>query len=114
VPGRGHLLEDEVPADQQQFKALNAELARKWPVITEKGEPPADAKEWEGKTGKTRAAGALIVSADAGRRCGEPAALSDQPLVSSLFKQHVRAACIPAACRRPRVTIAGVPRKPTS
>ena len=23
------------------------------PVITEKGEPPADAKEWEGKPGKT-------------------------------------------------------------
>lgn len=44
--------EDEVPADQQQFTALNAELARKWPVIAEKGDPPADAKEWEGKPGK--------------------------------------------------------------
>ena len=44
--------EDEVPADQQQFKALNAELSRKWPVITEKGAPPADAKAWEGKPDK--------------------------------------------------------------
>ncbi|MGE3667850.1 MAG: DUF3470 domain-containing protein, partial [Steroidobacteraceae bacterium] len=34
------------------YKPLNAELSRKWPVITEKGEPPADAKEWEGKPGK--------------------------------------------------------------
>ncbi|MFM7432003.1 MAG: DUF3470 domain-containing protein, partial [Gammaproteobacteria bacterium] len=34
------------------FKALNAELARKWPVITEKGDAPADAKEWEGKPDK--------------------------------------------------------------
>jgi len=44
--------EDEVSADQQQFTSLNAELARKWPVITKKGEPPADAKDWEGKPGK--------------------------------------------------------------
>lgn len=44
--------EEELPADQLEYKPLNAELARKWPVITEKGEPPADAKEWEGKPGK--------------------------------------------------------------
>jgi ferredoxin len=46
--------EDEVPAGQESFKALNAELARKWPVITEKGEPPADAKTWEGKPDKLK------------------------------------------------------------
>ncbi len=40
--------EDDVPADQKHFTALNAELAKQWPVITEKGEPPADAKEWDG------------------------------------------------------------------
>ena len=44
--------EEEIPAGQEQFKALNAELAKQWPVITEKGEAPADAKEWEGKPGK--------------------------------------------------------------
>jgi ferredoxin len=27
-------------------------LAKGWPVITEKGTPPADAKDWEGKPNK--------------------------------------------------------------
>ena len=25
---------------------------KQWPVISERGSPPADAKEWEGKPGK--------------------------------------------------------------
>ena len=44
--------EDDLPADQKNFTALNAELAKQWPVITEMGEPPADAKEWNGVKGK--------------------------------------------------------------
>lgn len=40
--------EDDVPDDMKQFVALNAELSRKWPVLTEKIEAPTDAKEWEG------------------------------------------------------------------
>jgi ferredoxin len=44
--------EEELPAGQEQFRALNAELAKLWPVISEMGTPPADAKEWEGKPGK--------------------------------------------------------------
>ena len=32
----------------EQWLTLNAEYARKWPNITQKGAPPADAKEWEG------------------------------------------------------------------
>ncbi|RAN82053.1 ferredoxin [Bacillus sp. SRB_336] len=44
--------EDDVPAGQEMFVALNAELARSWPVITERKDSPADAKEWEGKPGK--------------------------------------------------------------
>lgn len=44
--------EDDVPDDQQQFIELNAELAEEWPVITEQKEPPADAKEWDGKPDK--------------------------------------------------------------
>src|SRR5260221_413611 len=44
--------EEELPAGQEQFTALNAELAKQWPVISERGTPPADAKEWEGKPGK--------------------------------------------------------------
>lgn len=44
--------EDDVPEDQREFIRLNAELAPQWPVITEKGEPPADAKDWEDKPNK--------------------------------------------------------------
>jgi ferredoxin len=46
--------EEELPAGQDQFKQINAELAKKWPAITEKGEAPADAKEWEGKPDKLK------------------------------------------------------------
>jgi ferredoxin len=44
--------EEELPSGQENFRQLNAELAKKWPVISEMGTPPADAKEWEGKKGK--------------------------------------------------------------
>ena len=40
-------LEDDLPEDQEKFIALNAELAKIWPVITEMKAAPADAKEWE-------------------------------------------------------------------
>jgi ferredoxin len=46
--------EDDVPENQKQFVALNAELAKDWPVITERKEAPADAKEWEGVEGKLK------------------------------------------------------------
>ncbi len=39
--------EDDLPADQENFIALNAELSENWPVITEMKDAPADAKEWE-------------------------------------------------------------------
>jgi ferredoxin len=39
--------EDDLTADQQQFKALNAELAVKWPNITAMKEAPDDAKDWD-------------------------------------------------------------------
>jgi ferredoxin len=44
--------EDDVPEDQKHFVAINAELAKKWPVITEKKPAPADASEWETKLNK--------------------------------------------------------------
>ncbi|MFZ0788194.1 MAG: ferredoxin FdxA [Chromatiaceae bacterium] len=40
--------EAEVPPDQERFIALNAELARIWPMIDTKKDPPPDAKDWEG------------------------------------------------------------------
>ena len=39
--------EEEVPAGQEQFLALNAELAKEWPVISQRKEPPADADAWK-------------------------------------------------------------------
>jgi len=51
-PAEAIFSEEELPAAQQDFKQLNAELARQWPVITEKREAPEDAKEWDGRPGK--------------------------------------------------------------
>ncbi len=39
--------EDEVPDDQKDFIAINAELAPKWPVILEKKDPLPDSAEWD-------------------------------------------------------------------
>ncbi len=44
--------EDDVPEDQLQFIQLNAELAKIWPVITEKKDPLPDADEWAEVKGK--------------------------------------------------------------
>jgi len=44
--------EDDVPPEQQQFIALNAELAKNWPSITEKKPSPDDAAQWETVTNK--------------------------------------------------------------
>jgi ferredoxin len=51
-PAEAIFSEEELPQGQQQFQALNAELAKQWPVITEMKEAPADAKDWDGKPGK--------------------------------------------------------------
>jgi ferredoxin len=53
-PAEAIFSEEEVPKGQEQFKQLNAELSRKWPVITEKGPAPADADEWKGVEGKLK------------------------------------------------------------
>ncbi|KGK58802.1 ferredoxin FdxA [Xanthomonas codiaei] len=44
--------EDDVPAGQEAFVALNAELAKAWPVLTVRQEPLPDAAEWDGKPNK--------------------------------------------------------------
>lgn len=51
-PAKAIFAEDDLPADQANFKVLNAELTKLWPVITEKKEQPADATSWDGKPGK--------------------------------------------------------------
>ena len=46
--------EDDVPDDQQQFKALNAELAKVWKPIIERKPAPPDADQWKGVPGKLK------------------------------------------------------------
>jgi len=46
--------EDDVPADQKQFLALNADLAKKWPTITGTKEPLPEAEEYKDVKGKLR------------------------------------------------------------
>ncbi len=53
-PAEAIFSEEELPAGQEHFVALNAELAKQWPVITERKEPPADAKEWDGVADKLK------------------------------------------------------------
>ena len=51
-PAEAIFAEDDVPQIQQSFIALNAEMAKFWPVITERREPLPDADEWNGKPDK--------------------------------------------------------------
>lgn len=44
--------EDDLPESQKHFLELNRELSRRWPVIAEKIDAPADAKDWENKPDK--------------------------------------------------------------
>jgi len=46
--------EDELPADQAEFLQLNAELADKWPNITEMKPAPDNAAEWDGVPDKRK------------------------------------------------------------
>jgi len=39
--------EDDVPENQRKFTKINAELAKAWPVLTEKKDAPADADDWK-------------------------------------------------------------------
>ncbi len=45
-PVEAIMSEDDVPDDMKDFIALNAELSRKWPVISEMKEKLPDADEW--------------------------------------------------------------------
>jgi len=47
VPVNAIYAEDDVPGDQQQFIALNLELAKQWPSITKSKAPLSDAEEWK-------------------------------------------------------------------
>ncbi|MFZ1642143.1 MAG: ferredoxin FdxA [Candidatus Contendobacter sp.] len=51
-PAHAIFAEDDVPAGQEQFLALNTELAKQWPVITTKKDAPPDAADWDNKPDK--------------------------------------------------------------
>ncbi len=44
--------QDNLPEDKHNFLAINAELAKKWPVITTQRDPLPDAENWKTKTNK--------------------------------------------------------------
>ena len=51
-PANAIYAEDELPAGQENFAQLNAELAKQWPTISEVKKPMADAEDWNGKPNK--------------------------------------------------------------
>lgn len=51
-PAQAIFAVDDVPEDQREFIALNAELAQAWPSLTSKLPAPADAEAWNGRPGK--------------------------------------------------------------
>jgi ferredoxin len=53
-PAEAIRAEDDVPDDQRSFIALNAELAKVWPVITQKKDALPDAEEWDGVKDKLK------------------------------------------------------------
>ncbi len=61
-PAEAIFSEDEVPADQKDFLKINAELAKSWPVLTEKKPGPCRRQGMGRQAGQARAAGALIPS----------------------------------------------------
>jgi ferredoxin len=51
-PVNAILPEEDVPADQQKFIAINAELSPNWPSITKRKASLPDAEEWKDKKDK--------------------------------------------------------------
>jgi ferredoxin len=51
-PAEAIFAEDDVPAGQTHFIALNAELTKKWPVILERKDPLPGADDVAKETGK--------------------------------------------------------------
>lgn len=43
---------EDLPPDMERFIALNVELAKDWPLIKTRKEPPADADHWAAVTEK--------------------------------------------------------------
>ncbi len=46
-PAEAIFSEDDLPKEHRKYLAINADLVKTWPVITECKEPPADAERWD-------------------------------------------------------------------
>ena len=44
--------EEDLPADQRHFTAINRDLAPQWPVISKSREPLPDAEQWKDRANK--------------------------------------------------------------
>lgn len=53
-PAEAIFADDELPSGQESFLELNAELAKKWPVLSEKKTALPDAEEWDGVAEKLK------------------------------------------------------------
>jgi ferredoxin len=53
-PAEAIFAEDDLPDEMREYIALNADLAKTWPVITQKKEALAGAEEWDGVKDKLK------------------------------------------------------------
>ena len=53
-PADAIFAEEDLPPEQEKFIEINAELAKQWPVISEKKDPLPDADEWNGVEDKLK------------------------------------------------------------
>jgi ferredoxin len=51
-PVNAIFVDDDLPERWREYAALNAELSRKWPVISEKVDPLPDADDWRDRESK--------------------------------------------------------------
>ena len=53
-PAEAIFAEDDIPEGQEEFLALNEELSREWPVITQQKDPLPEAEQWDGVKDKLK------------------------------------------------------------
>jgi ferredoxin len=53
-PAEAIVAEDDIPAGQEDYLELNAELSREWPVITQQKDALPDADDWNGVPDKLK------------------------------------------------------------
>lgn len=51
-PASAIFKDGDLPDEHREYLAINARLAQKWPVVTEKKPPLPDAHQWDGRAHK--------------------------------------------------------------